>query len=84
MITWLYFNVSHPLGMLCRTETWNFSFNPTKYDTIVLKTTYNRGNMIYMSDKSIFQDFWQQQKKLSVNNEVFHIFALTEKNSSIQ
>lgn len=62
MITWLYFNVSHPLGMLCRTETWNFSFNSTKYDTIVLKTTYNRGNMIYMSDKSIFQGFWQQKK----------------------
>ena len=58
MITWLYFNVSHPL---CRTETWNFSFNPTKYDTIVLRTTYNRGNMIYMSDKSIFQGFWQQK-----------------------
>lgn len=62
MITWLYFNVSHPLGMLCRTETLNFSFNPTKYDTIVLRTTYNCGNMIYMSDKSIFQDFWQQKK----------------------
>ena len=83
MITWLYFNVSHPLWMLCRTETWNFSFNPTKYDTIVLRTTYNRGNMIYMSDKSIFQ-VSDNKKKLSVNNEVFHIFALTEKNSSSQ
>ena len=40
--------------------------------------------MIYMSDKPIFQGFWQQKKKLSVNNAVFHIFALTEKNSSSQ